>query len=254
MENKLPIKLDKPIVFFDCETTGLSISNDRIISLAIIKIMPNGERLSKSQMINPMIPISAESTSIHGITNEMLVDKPKFSQLAKSLYELMKDCYLAGYNSNFFDCPILQEEFMRCGIDFPDCNVVTIDACAIFKNFEKRDLSSAVNFYCNRNMENAHNAQADVEATVDVFFAQLNKHEELKGKSLFEISKIGKLENQVDWHGRIIRDSDGDYCWNFGKAAGKKIKNEIGFGEWVLKNDFPEGFKKLVLNILKKIK
>ena len=247
--NELPIELDRPIVFFDCETTGLDIAKDRVISLAIVKIFPDGTRVSKNQLINPMIPISAEATEIHGITNEMLVDKPKFSQLAKSLHELMKDCYLAGYNNNFFDNPILQEEFSRCGILFPDYSQISVDVCSIFKFFEKRDLASAVRFYCGREMENAHNAQADIDATVDVFLAQLTKYDELKDKSIAEVAKIGRNETWVDWQGRIVLDSDGDYAWNIGKVKGKKIKKEIGFADWVLTNDFPETFKSLVRRI-----
>ena len=251
MENEIikNLKLEKPICFYDTETTGLDVGKDRLISIAVTKIMPDGTRESKSSLINPLIPISKESTEIHGYTNEMLVNKPKFSQIAKSLYEFMKDCYLVGYNSNFFDCPMLQEEFMRCGIDFPTYDQISLDACAIFKHFEKRDLTSALKFYCNKEMENAHDAQADVNATVDVFFAQLEKYDELKGKSIEEISKVGKNENWVDWQGRIVKDADGDYAWNIGKARGKKIKNEMGFGDWVLVNDFPESFKSLVKRI-----
>jgi len=249
MENKLPILLDRPIAFFDCETTGLDIGKDRIISLAVTKLMPDGTRLSKNSLINPMIPISAEATAIHGITNEDLIDKPKFSQLAKSLYEFMKGCYIAGYNNNHFDNPILQEEFSRCDIEFPNYDEVSIDVCGIFKHFEKRDLSSALKFYCNKTMENAHNAQADIDATVDVFLAQLTRYDELKDKNIIEISKIGRNENSVDWQGRIVLDADGDYSWNFGKVKGKKIKNELGFGDWVLTNDFPETFKALVRRI-----
>jgi DNA polymerase-3 subunit epsilon len=250
MENTtLPIKLDKPIVFFDIESTGLDIGKDRVISVGTTKLMPDGTRISKSILLNPMIPISPEATAIHGYTNDMLIDKPKFQQIAKALHEFMKDCYIAGYNSNFFDIPMLQEEFLRCDIDFPSYDQVSIDACSIFKHFEKRDLTSAMKFYCNKEMENAHDAQADVNATVDVFLAQLEKYDELKGKSIEEVAKIGKNENAVDWQGRIVKDADGDYVWNFGKPRGKKIKNEIGFGDWVLTNDFPETFKALVKKI-----
>lgn len=247
------LNLDKPICFYDTETTGLDVSKDRIISIAVTKIMPDGTSTSKSSLINPLIPISKESTEIHGYTNEMLVDKPKFNQIAKSLFEFMKDCYIAGFNNNFFDNAILQEEFARCGIEYPDYSQVSVDVCSIFKFFEKRDLTSALKFYCNKEMENAHDAQADVNATVDVFFAQLEKYDELKDKSIVEISKFGKNENWVDWQGRIIKDADGDYAWNIGKARGKKIKNEMGFGDWVLVNDFPESFKLLVKRIKSEI-
>lgn len=244
------LKLDKPIVFFDLETTGLDVGNDRIVSISTIKIMPDGETISKNTFINPTIKISQEATEIHGITNEMLMDKPKFSQLAKSLYEFMKDCYIGGYNNNYFDNSVLQEEFLRCDIDFPNHEVTSVDVCAIYKNYEKRDLSSAYKFYCGKELENAHDAQADNEATLDVFLSQYQFYDDLNGKSIQEISKIGKNESWVDFQGRIIKDADGDYCWNFGKPKGKKIKSEMGFGDWVLTNNFPQSFKNLVSKIL----
>ena len=239
MEVFKSLNIDKPIAFFDLETTGLDISKDRIIQIAITKLMPNGTRESRSSLINPMIPISKKATEIHGITNEMLVEKPKFNNLAKSIYDFIKDCYIGGYNNNWFDNLMLQEEFLRCGIDFDIYNTISIDACALFKNFEKRDLSSAVKFYCNREMENAHDAISDINSTVDVFLAQLEKYEELKGKNLQEIAKICKPDNQVDYQNKIVIDEDGDYCWNFGKAAGKKIKNETGFGGMDTQKRFP---------------
>jgi DNA polymerase-3 subunit epsilon len=243
------LNLQKPICFFDTETTGLNVGKDKIVSIAVTKVMPDGTMTSKNSLINPVIPISPEASAIHGYTNDMLVDKPKFNQISKSLYEFMKDCYIAGYNNNFFDNAILQEEFSKCGIDFPDYTQVSLDVCSIFKYFEKRDLSSALKFYCGKDMENAHNAQADIDATVEVFLAQIRRYSELKGKSLEEVAKYGRNENWVDWQGKIIKDSDGDYVWNFGKVIGKKIKNETGFGDWVLVNDFPESFKTLVKKI-----
>ena len=250
---ELPIQIEKPIAFFDIESTGLSIEKDRIISIAVVKLMPDGSRISKSAIVNPIIPISKEASEIHGFTNDMLVDKPKFNQIAKSLYEFMQDCYLGGYNNNHFDNGMLQEEFARCGIEFPKYDQISVDVCSIFKNFEKRDLSSAVKFYCNREMENAHDAEADINATVDVFLSQLNRYEELKDVNIKDLGKIGRNENFVDWQGRIIMDADGDYAWNFGKVKGKKIKNEMGFGDWVLINDFPETFKMLIRKIKQEI-
>ena len=248
------LNLKQPIAFFDLETTGLSIESDKIVSICVTKVMPNGEMTTKNSLVNPVIAISAEASAIHGITNDMLVDKPKFSQLAKSLYEFMKDCYLAGYNSNFFDLPMLQEEFIRCGINFPSNDIVSADACAIFKNFEKRDLSSALKFYCDKEMENAHDATADTMATIEIFFSQLTHYEELKGQPMEEIAKIGRTEGYVDFQGKILLDKDGDYVWNFGKPKGKKIKTEMGFGDWVLTNSFPQSFKNLVSGILKDLR
>lgn len=248
------LNLPKPICFFDTETTGLDLQSDRVCSISITKVFPDGNMETKSTYVNPVINISEQATEIHGITNEMVVDKPKFVQIAKSMHNFMKDCYLAGYNSNFFDLPLLQEEFLRCGIDFPSNDIVCVDACAIFKNFEKRDLSSALRFYCGKEMENAHDASADTKATVEIFFAQLRHYGELRGKSIEEIALIGRSENSVDFQGKILKDADGDYVWNFGKPKGKKIKHEMGFGEWVLTNNFPLSFKKLVGDILTEIR
>jgi DNA polymerase-3 subunit epsilon len=244
------LNLQKPIIFFDTETTGLDVGLDRIVSIAVTKVMPNGETISKSYLINPMIPISKEASDIHGITNDMVIDKPKFSQLAKSMHEFLKDSYLAGYNNNYFDNQLLQEEFLRCGIEYPPYDIVSVDVCSIFKTYEKRDLTSALKFYCDKDMENAHDAIADNHATLEIFLGQIKKYDDLKTMPIEEIAKIGKVENQVDFAGRILRDADGDYIWNFGKPKGKKIKVEMGFGDWILTNAFPQTFKNLVSKIL----
>ena len=248
------LKLPKPIIFFDTETTGLDVGNDRIVSIAVTKVMPDGEMISKNYLINPIIPISKEASDIHGITNDMVVDKPKFNQLAKSMYAFIKDCYLGGYNNNYFDNQLLQEEFLRCGIEYPPYDVVSIDACSIFKTYEKRDLTSALKFYCDKEMENAHDAMADNNATLEIFLGQIKKYDDLKSMTIEEIAKIGKPENQVDFAGRILKDAEGDYIWNFGKPKGKKIRLEMGFGDWVLTNQFPQSFKNLVSKILVEIR
>lgn len=244
----------KPIAFFDLETTGKDVGKDRICSIAVTKIMLDGTKVSKSILLNPVIPISAEASAIHGMTNESLMDKPKFSQIAKSLYDFIGNCHIGGYNNNHFDNPILQDEFARCEINFPTYDHVSIDAYGIYTHFERRDLTAALKFYCGKEMENAHNAQADIDATVDIFLAQLQRYDEFKDKTIEEVAKIGRNANAVDWQGRILLDGDGDYVWNFGNnSKGKKIKNEMGFGEWVLKNDFPEAFKALVRSIMQNI-
>jgi len=248
------LNLQKPICFFDLETTGLDIEADRIISIAVTKVMPDGEIISKNILVNPVISISEEATAIHGYDNSMLMDKPKFSQISKSVYAFMRDCYLCGFNSNFFDMPLLQEEFLRCDIDFPTYETISLDACSIFKNYEKRDLTSALKFYCGKEMENAHDADADTQATLQIFFAQLERYEELKGLSMEGIAKIGKNENAVDFQSRILKDKDGDFVWNFGKPKGRKIKQEMGFGDWVLMQGFPKSFKNLVSKILEDIR
>jgi DNA polymerase-3 subunit epsilon len=167
------------------------------------------------------------------------------------MYEFFNGCDLAGYNNSHFDNGLLQEEFFRCGINYPKPeDVMSVDACAIFKKFEKRDLSSALMFFCGKEMQDAHNAEADNNATIEIFEGQLNKYSELQGKTVKEISDFCKMDNRVDWAGKIIKDENGEYVFNFGKVKGCKVKNERGFANWVMDKDFPESFKELLRKIL----
>ena len=247
------LKLDKPICFFDCETTGLNVAQDRIVSISVIKIMPDSSIEKKYSLINPTIPIPKECSDVHGITDDMVADKPLFKNLAKGIYNFMKDCYIGGYNNNFYDNAILQEEFFRCGIDFPNEEVLSVDACQIFKSMEKRDLTSAVKFYCNEEMVNAHNSEADNEATIKVFLAQVLRYDELRDKTIPEIAQFCKVDNRVDWQSKIVRDADGDYCYNFGNSKGQKVKDNVGFAKWILEKDFPETLKNLLRKIITEI-
>jgi DNA polymerase-3 subunit epsilon len=252
------INLTKPLVFFDLETTGLNISSDRIVSIAITKISPDhspegaGTKTEKKYaLVNPEMPIPKESSDIHGITDEMVKDKPTFRQLSKGIYEFMNGSDLGGYNNNFYDNSLLQEEFSRCGIQYPTEETKSVDCCFIFKHFEKRDLSAALRYYCNEEMVDAHNSEADTNATVKIFMAQVEKYPELKGKSIEEIAKFCNPDNRVDWQGKIVRDKDGDYAYNFGTSKGQKVKDNKGFADWIMNKDFPATLKSLLTRILK---
>lgn len=251
MEFIKDLKLERPLVFFDLESTGLNIATDRICSIGCVKFNPDGSNESKYMLINPTIPIPKEASDVHGITEEKIKDSPTFKNVSKAMYAFFEGCDLSGYNSNHFDNALLYEEFYRCGYDFPNPeNVLSIDSCTIFKKFEKRDLASALKFYCGKEMQNAHNAEADNNATIEVFQGQLNKYPELQGKTVKELSDFCKQDNRVDWAGRIIKDENGDYVFTFGNAKGTKVKDNKSFANWCLTKDFPETFKNLLRKIL----
>jgi DNA polymerase-3 subunit epsilon len=250
----MKLNLKRPLVFYDLETTGLDVAKDRIVSIAITKIMPDKSVEKKYTLINPQMPIPKESSDVHGITDEMVKDAPTFSKLSKGIFNFVNGCDLAGYNINGYDNALLQEEFFRCGIEYPTNDVKSVDACFIFKHFEKRDLASALKYYCKEDMVNAHNSQADTDATVKIFMAQIEKYPELIGKSIDEIHDLCNPNNRVDWSGKIIRDKDGDYAYNFGTNRGQKVKDNVSYAEWVISKDFPATLKMLLKNYIESIR
>jgi DNA polymerase-3 subunit epsilon len=235
------IEITKPIVFFDLETTGINISSDRIIEICMLKHAPDATTETKTYRLNPTIPISPQATAIHGIGNMDVVDCPTFALLANDILEFIADSDLAGYNSNGFDIPMLIEEFMRCGISFNIDNRKCIDVMRIYKHFEKRDLSTALQFYCNRTHENAHAAEADVIATYDVFKAQLQKYNDTLQGDYAKVAEVGGMESMVDTSRRMIM-KDGEPIFNFGKHKGKPVKEvlrvEPQYYDWMMKGDF----------------
>ena len=199
----MKLNLKKPIVFFDLETTGVKIATDRIVEISILKILPNGNKESKTWLVNPTIDIPYETTLIHGITNKKVENEPTFKDLAKEIFEFIHNCDLAGYNSNKFDIPLLAEEFLRVGYNFDMKNRLAIDVQNIFHKLEKRTLTAAYKFYCNKDLTNAHSAESDTKATYEVLIAQLEKYNELKNNVHFLADFSEKDGRFVDMAGFI---------------------------------------------------
>lgn len=257
--------LKNPIVFLDLETTGINIVTDRIVEIALLKINCDGTEEEKVLRINPEMPIPEESTMIHGITDDDVKDKPKFSEVAKNLAKFMEGCDLAGFNSNRFDIPLLAEEFLRAEVDIDLKKRKFIDVQAIFHKMEKRTLAAALKFYCQKELEDAHSAQADTRATYDVLKAQLevykdSEYEDKKGvKSVPIVNDVAKLSEfssynkNADFVGRIIYNEDGVEVFNFGKNKGvpveKVLEEQPGYYGWIMNSEFPLYTKKVLTQI-----
>jgi len=248
----MELKLNRPICFFDLETTGINITKDRIVEISILKIHPNGNQESKTWLVNPTIPIPIEAIKIHGITNEKVANEPTFKELAPQVYQILKDSDLAGYNSDRFDIPLLVEEFLRARIDFDMKNRVSIDIQTIFHKKEERTLSAAYRFYCKKTLENAHSASADVKATYEILKAQLDHYQDLENdiKTLSEFTTRKKI---VDLAGFIALNDKEEEIFTFGKYKGVKIidvlEQEPGYFGWFTNADFPLYTKKILTAI-----
>ncbi|HCQ29970.1 MAG TPA: DNA polymerase III subunit epsilon [Flavobacteriales bacterium] len=246
------LNLTKPLAFFDLETTGINVAKDRIIEIAILKVFPGGDKEMKSKIINPEIPIPKEATDVHGITDEMVKDKPTFKEVAAELYQFIEGCDLAGYNSNKFDIPLLAEEFLRADIDFDISKRRLIDVQTIFHKMEKRTLSAAYKFYCQKDLENAHSAGADTEATYEILIAQIDRYDELKNDMNY-LSEFSRHHKFADLMGRIVYNADGVEVFNFGKHKGKPVEEvlekEPAYYHWMMNNDFPLYTKKVLTQI-----
>ncbi len=248
----MQLELKKPIVFFDLETTGINVTNDRIVEISLVKILPNGKEEKKTMRINPTIPISEEATSIHGISNKDVKDEPTFTDVAKNIAKYIEGCDLAGFNSNRFDIPMLAEEFLRADVDIDLKKNKFVDVQVIFHKMEQRTLSAAYKFYCNKNLENAHSAEADTIATYEVLKAQIEKYSNLENDIEF-LSKFSSHNNNVDFAGRIIYNENNEEVFNFGKHKGETVEKvfeiDSGYYGWILKSDFPLYTKKVLTAI-----
>lgn len=249
----MELNLTKPICFFDLEATGTNLAKDRIVEIAILKIFPNGNKESKTWLVNPEITIPEEVIAIHGITNEKVADEPTFKDLSSKVYEMIKGCDLAGYNSNRFDIPLLVEELLRAGIDFDMKNVVAVDVQTIFHKKEQRTLSAAYQFYCGKNLEDAHTAEADTNATYEVLKSQLERYEDLENDIKY-LADYSARKRFADFAGFVVYDKKGDEVFGFGKFKGKNVaevfENEPGYFGWIQNADFPL-YTKRVLTAIK---
>ena len=240
--------LKKPIVFFDVETTGVSLTQDRIVEISLLKIFPNGNETEKTFKINPEMDIPAEITKIHGISNEDVKNCPTFKAIAKDIVNIIKDSDIGGYNSNKFDIPILAEELLRAEIDFDLKKRNFIDVMVIFMKKEPRTLEAAYMFYCNKELKNAHSASADTIATYEIFKAQLQRYNDI-GNEIEKISEYSSHYKNVDYAGRLVYDDNQNIVVNFGKYKGMLLKDvfkkDPSYYDWIQKNDFPLYTKKV---------
>ncbi len=246
------LNLKNPLLFFDLETTGINIVKDRIIEISYVKVSPNGKEESRTFRVNPGMPIPPESTAIHGITDEDVKDCPTFKEIAKTLAKQIEGCDLAGYNSNRFDIPMLAEEFLRAGVDIDLNRRKFIDVQTIFHKMEQRTLSAAYKFYCDKDLENAHTAEADTRATYEVLQAQLDRYPALKNDVGF-LSQFSSYSNNVDFAGRMVYNDKGEEVINFGKYKGRLaaevLKADPGYYSWIMNGDFPLNTKKMFTEI-----
>jgi DNA polymerase-3 subunit epsilon len=248
----MSLNLNIPLVFFDLETTGVQVSKDRIVEISVFKVYPNGNKESKTWLVNPTIPIPKETTAVHGITNEKVANEPTFKELANEIKQMMEGCDLAGYNSNKFDIPLLAEEFLRVDVDFDFKKIKAVDVQNIFHKLEKRTLTAAYKFYCKKDLENAHSAEADTLATYEILEAQIEKYKELENNVSF-LSDFSKRGVNVDMAGFIIMNEENQECFSFGKYKGKTIQNVLetnpGYFSWIQQADFPLYTKKILNEI-----
>lgn len=244
--------LNKPICFFDLETTGINISQDRIVEISILKVFPNGTEESKTWLVNPEMEIPKEVIAIHGITNEKVANEPTFKELAKDVYNMIKDSDLGGFNSNRFDIPLLAEEMLRAEVDFDMKNCVSVDVQTIFHKMEQRTLSAAYKFYCDEILEGAHGAEADTKATYEVLKAQLDKYDTLENDTSF-LAEFSSRKRFADLAGFITYNKNNEECFSFGKHKGKLVtevlEKEPGYFGWLLNADFPLYTKKVLTAI-----
>jgi len=260
----MKLNLRNPLCFFDLETTGTNITQDRILEIAVIKMMPNGETVRKTDILNPTIPIPAESTAIHGISEEDVKGKPTFKEVAKDYARFMEGADLAGFNVLKFDIPVLVEEFLRAGVEFDYSRKKVIDAQKIFHMMEKRTLSAAYRFYLNKELVNSHSAEADTQATMEVLIAQVEKYENQPVTNGLN-QQIGEIKNDmevlskltasdlVDLAGRMVMNDKGNEVFNFGKHKNKLVttvlKEEPSYYDWMMNGDFPLDTKRKLTEI-----
>lgn len=254
----MQLNLKRPIVFFDIESTGLNVATDRIVELCVVKVLPNGDTEIKTRRVNPTIPISPEAQAVHGISNDDIKDCPTFKSIAKSLANYLEGCDFAGYNSLKFDIPMLAEEFLRADIDFDFRKKYLVDVQNIFHKMEQRTLSAAYKFYCEKELENAHSAQADTVATYEILKAQLDRYPQTLQNDVKMLAEFSTKSKMVDYAGRIVYNDKDVPVFNFGKHKGKPVTevfaSEPSYYSWMMNGDFTLDTKKILTDIRLKMK
>ena len=249
-----PLKLEKPLVVFDIESTGTSPRKDRIIELAAIKVMPDGSEESRCWLLNPTVPIPPETTEIHGISDEIVALCPTFADKAEEIFGFFLGCDLSGFNADRFDIPCLEEEFARVGLNFAASSRKHVDVQRIYHRMEPRDLTAAVRFYCDRDHAGAHGAEADTRATLDVLKAQMAKYPSLpKDVAAMDEYLVPRDPLNADRNG-LLRWMGGELCINFGKKKGDSLRrlllNEPNYLRWIVKGDFDSEVRMIVKDLL----
>lgn len=249
----MKLNLKRPIIFFDLETTGLDIAKDRIVELCYIRVEPNGNEEARSMRINPEMHIPEVASSVHGITDDDVKDCPTFADVAPQLAATFEGCDLAGFNSNRFDLPLLAEEFMKAGVNIDLSHVQAIDVQNIYHKLEKRTLAAAYKFYCGRNLENAHSALADTQATYEVLQAQLDHYPNDLQNDVDFLAEFSRMNRNIDFAGRFVYDESGKELINFGKYKGKAIKDVLsrdpGYYSWIMQGDFTLNTKQVLTKL-----
>ena len=245
----MKLRLARPLVFFDLETTGTNIVSDRAVQISVLKLHPDNSEEVRTRLINPECPIPPAATDVHGITDADVASQPPFKNVASSLVQFFSGSDIVGFNSNRFDLPLLVEEFARCGILFPEPDCKLIDVQTIYHKKEERTLSAAYKFYCNRILESAHNAEADVRATLEVFKNQLRRYDDI-GTTIDEVHEFCNPHAVVDFARYLSRNERGDIVYNFGKHKGKPVTQNLDYARWMLEGEFPEATKLILRRLI----
>ena len=248
----MKLNLKNPVIFFDLETTGVNITTDRIVEISYLKVYPNGNEMSRTMRINPEMHIPEQASAVHGIYDDDVKDCPVFKQVAKEVANDFEGADIAGFNSNRFDVPLLAEEFLRAGVDLDMTRRKFIDVQVIFHKMEQRTLSAAVKFYCGKELEGAHSADADTRATYEVLQAQLDRYPELQNDIAW-LSEFSSHTNNVDFAGRIVYNDKGIEVFNFGKYKGipvvEVLRRDPGYYSWIMQGDFSLNTKQVLTRI-----
>jgi DNA polymerase III subunit epsilon len=246
------LNLKRPLAFFDLETTGVNVADDRIVEISVIKLMPDGSEEVMTRLVNPLRPIPAEAAAVHGITDEKVANEPSFKEIGPEVIKFLGDSDLSGFNCLKFDVPLLMEEFLRNGLDLDMRKRRVVDVQNIFHKMEQRTLVAAYKFYCNGDLTNAHSAEADTRATKEVLLAQVQRYDELENDVQF-LHDFGKRGNAVDFAGHILENEQGEPVFSFGKYKGvsvvKVLRENPGYYGWMLDAQFPAYTKKVLTEI-----